>query len=794
MSTIAAVVRTFPADWATAPIYKKGAVLPNGKKACGKSPLGKAHHTHLSPQQSLLYLEREPETFQAVGVFSGARSSGLVILDVDANLAALEGKHGEDLARAPKITSTKENAAKFLFAVPKEFWASVSDVSLAASGQGFEVLWGRQAVLCGAYAGGGSYTFQGDPRAVPAAPEWLLALMQESFQVKNSRGAERGGFTRSAYGGRSKEERMAIARSCLAVIPPQGRGSEDFWWRIGAMVNSELPGEEGLEIWREWSQRDDEYSDAWEDGDPCADRWAAGFKKNGGLTFGSLVQQADQHDPGRTRFQRNGLSRVVEEVEATPVRYRQDYISGAELLERSISLEESIDDPALLDQAKHLLALEAGRREGAIAIDRLIDSHLSYKRSGGGKPVDVSQLDDSDFDYLIPGLLPKPWLLLVHADGGTGKTAMAMTMAKHVVQGKQFEVHGKMFDVPKGKVLWLNGDQSERITRRQLNLIGVESGVDVVGEWDMAWYRRFCSFQQAKEYDLIVIDSLDGCNDSNPYEENRREYALPLKRLARRNGIDFPATSIVVIHHNNRNGGFRGTSAIRAAVDETWNMQRMDMKKLAELGLPENTRLISVEKSRDTREGQQMTFTLQPDFTYRIGSLTAARGLGANDYLLDVLDLLTEAPEPLCVADVVAHDLLGGEHRRRAIRYALQRLEAQKLIVRCAPPAGAVFTGRPPAYYCAPASNAPVPFSKRPLTRGVCAEVVVKNQNPCAGTDSIDKAVCQKVGFVKRSGTGTEPEGPFDNQDLLTNLLSKDFPCAGTDLSFDANSHVPRVD
>ena len=68
-----------------------------------------------------------------------------------------------------------------------------------------------------------------------------------------------------------------------------------------------------------------------------------------------------------------------------------------------------------------------------------------------------------------------------------------------------------------------------------------------------------------------------------------------------------------MIHHNNRNGGFRGTSAIRAAVDETWNMQNGD-KKLLELGLrPVNTRIVTVEKSRDDREGHQMVFSLMGD-------------------------------------------------------------------------------------------------------------------------------------------------------------------------------------
>ena len=73
-------------------------------------------------------------------------------------------------------------------------------------------------------------------------------------------------------------------------------------------------------------------------------------------------------------------------------------------------------------------------------------------------------------------------------------------------------------------------DQSERIVRRQFDLIGATTGIDVVGEWDMSWYSRFKKLQGPKEapnYDLVVIDSLDGCNDSNPYEENRGSMRCP---------------------------------------------------------------------------------------------------------------------------------------------------------------------------------------------------------------------------------------------------------------------------
>ena len=804
MRTLLQFTKELPSDWAVCPIYFKGQEIEverNGQKkteiACGKRPIGYSHHRKVKPDDAALVIERSPERFGAIGVFTGPRSEGVVCLDIDANLSILRKEWEADLGGFHVLSPTP-NAGKWFFSVSSEHWGEISDVSRAATGRGFEVLWGRQAILCGAYADGGEYEPHGDPNALPEAPGWLLALMRESHQLKHHQ-EEKRGIISSRYMTRSKEEKIVIARSCLSVVTPQGRGSEDQWWRIGAMLHSELPGEEGLELWREWSKRDDEYSEDWEgDRDPCAARWE-GFKNKGskGLGFGSLVNLADEFDPTRSRFQRDGLTQLVEEIEASPLRYRQDYLSGEELLRRSIELEETIEDPALLDQAKHMLAMEAGRREGAIAVDRLLDSHMTFKRSKGGKPADVSQLDDTGFEYLIPGILPKPWLLLVHADGGTGKSAMAMTICKHVSQGKPFNIHGSLVDVPRGKCLWLNGDQSERITKRQFNLIGVERGVDVVGEWDMQWYRRFCRMQEERKYDLVVIDSLDGCNDSNPYEENRREYALPLKRLARRNGVDFPACSIIVIHHNNRNGGFRGTSAIKAAVDETWNMRKLETKELAELGLTFNSRVITVEKSRDDREGQQMVFSLMPSYTYQISPMpeckTRLKGDGPNEFMLDVLQLLRQSGMPLSLPDIRDDSEIGGEHKERAIKYALQRLASQKLIERCDPPAGLKLKGRPPAYYRALGKDAPR-FTKTPShAQGESDLSMSKAKNPVTGTDLNDKADCLKSDFVESPEGGTPEPETLDKTGLSTKPIVVKNDCTGTEEGFSHDPHGHRV-
>ena len=787
---LADFVRTLPKTWATAPIYAAGITLPNGKIACGKSPLGRASKENLSPECTANYITDSPETFQAVGVYSGTRSGGLVIFDVDRNLGAIEEKWGADLEKAPCVRSTKKNAAKFLFVVPEEDRLRVASMSHAAAGQeGWEVLWGAQGVLCGAYKDQGEYTFQGDVNALPEAPEWLLERMREQYRKVNQKDTGRK-LRDTRFANRSREEKIAIGRSCLSVIEPRGAFSERFWWEIGAMLNSELPNQDGLKLWEEWSQRDNEYSHEWESGkNPCADRWASGFQ-GGGLGFGSLINMADAADPERKRFQRDGLAQLVADIDATPTKFKLDFLGPEELVARGIEIEETYDNPAYADQAKTILASEGGRsREGAAAIDRLIDAHLTFERNKGCKPADVNDLDDTPFEYTIPGLLPKPWLLLIHADGGTGKSAMCQTLCKHISQGRPFNVHGGMMDVPRAKCLWLNGDQSERITRRQFNLIGVESGVDVIAEWDMQWYRRFCKIQKEHEYGLVVIDSLDGCNDSNPYEENRREYALPLKRLARRNGKDFPACSIIVIHHNNRSGGFRGTSAIKAAVDETWNMQKLDNKALAELGLAFNSRIVTIEKSRDDREGQRMVFSLLPDYTYKIEPVPEPKENhlnGPTEYMLSLLREMRLDGKPWSIQGFVDHAGVGGEHRKRAIKYSLEKLEAQELIERCDPPADLVLKGRAPNYWRAIGTHVPGGFTSR--ARGVSVKEYVKSQTPSPGMDINDNEDCQKPAIVKSSSA----------PDLLTkpNLLTKPIvvknPSPGTDKAFDAPNRRHR--
>ena len=312
-------VRQLPWGFAYAPIYAKGTAIQSGKISKGKTPLERSHHTVMAPSDVALQIERKPELFQAVGVFTGARSSGLVILDVDRNLSKLKKKWGDSLDGAPVITSTKANAAKYLFLVPEDLWGSVKGFGLSDTGAGYEVLWGRQGLLYGAYPGSsdgkapeGSYGFEGDIEDVPLAPEWLLAEMRDAA----GREVQDGGFIKNRkaldFSDRDPAEVAEIVQSALRVIPGQGNGSRDHWVKVGMAIHSELPTDLGLTLWSAWSAEDPEFSNEWATGNPCEEVWKS-FRK-GPVSLGTLFWMADQQMPARLWLSED-LRKVVADVE-----------------------------------------------------------------------------------------------------------------------------------------------------------------------------------------------------------------------------------------------------------------------------------------------------------------------------------------------------------------------------------------------------------------------------------------------------------------------------------------------
>ena len=680
-----AFVHQLPSGFAYAPIYVKGSHLQSGKESKGKTPLEKSHHVVMGPGDVALQIARKPGVFQAVGVFTGARSGGLVILDVDRNLARLKKGWGNTLEGAPVVTSTKGNAAKYLFRVPEALWGQVKGIGLSDTGAGYEVLWGRQGVIYGAYPGSsdgkatnGDYGFEGDLTAVPEAPEWLLAEMRDA----SGKGVSDGGFIKNRkaldFSDRDPGEVAEIIQSALKVIPGQGAGSRDQWVKVGMAIHSELPTDLGLTLWSAWSAEDPEYSEEWSKGtNPCEEVWKS-FKR-GSVSLGTLFWMADQQMPGRLWLSED-LRKVVDTVEGdTTLRIRNVTISYAEVIKRAKELQD-LDNPAEMAHRMNALALEAGYRDAG-ALERLLISQIQYEQRDDDMAIGQLLEKDLTLDYLVPDLLPNPGVVMIHGAGGDGKSMTAWTIAKHVVRGLPFSIRGDMVPVRQGKVLILNGDQSEVQVKQQmedLDLNGADP-IRVVMGWDLNWYLRFVKLIQKHQPALVIIDSITGCSRGSAFDENRKEFAGPIYWLANNNGRLFPPCTILLIHHSNKSGGFRGTTAIRDAVDEVWSLRKPTDKQVEVVGPA--TRFITVDKSRAGRGGSKLLLTMEDDLTFslrdyiEVGVETASPA-SVVDRVLQRLRVAS--PDGRLRSELNADPLCGS--KVAAIKKALQRLEARGLI------------------------------------------------------------------------------------------------------------------
>ncbi|GAG04514.1 unnamed protein product, partial [marine sediment metagenome] len=262
----------------------------------------------------------------------------------------------------------------------------------------------------------------------------------------------------------------------------------------------------------------------------------------------------------------------------------------------------------------------AGYRDKA-AIEQLLMSQLEYERKSSA--VSWKELKSEEFnkDFLIPDILPNPSVVLMYGSGGDGKSMTAWALAKHVATGSPFLVRGQLVPVKQGPVLILNGDQPKGLLKEQLEEIDLpeDAPVTVQSGFQLKEYSQFCRYMDEYKPSLVIIDSLIGCSSADSFDENKSSFASPLYWLTKNNGELFPATTILIIHHANKTGGFRGTTSIRDAVDETWALKKPDGGVDS---LPLSSRLITIEKSRSGRSGTCLIMNMEADLSFSVADFT----------------------------------------------------------------------------------------------------------------------------------------------------------------------------
>lgn len=369
-------------------------------------------------------------------------------------------------------------------------------------------------------------------------------------------------------------------------------------------------------------------------------------------------------------------------VSVQTVKKETKYDITRPLLEHIREIEEEYENPAEAEIELMILADNYGIRKSPADLLFLLAKDEAF-RSGGGLRK-VKDLCDSaeEAEFIIPELLQKPQTVVIHGESNAGKTATVIALAKHVLHGQPFKVRDEMMPVDQGPVIWFNGDCSATELKQAFSDADLTEAKDFyeVSDFKLSHKKRFQQYVKKVKPKLVVIDSLSSCLDDG-VDENRREAAIPLYFLNNKNGTLWPSCSIIIIHHDNKEGGYRGHSAIKGAVSEMWQIQEIPEDKRDHLPNYRNQRMITNRKTRSGLKNRVMLSTLNEDFTVTVEDWHPEVLLdeGARPSVMDnVLRTLRRAERPLKREEV---ELQAQRPRGcSAVRKSLQRLKAKGLI------------------------------------------------------------------------------------------------------------------
>jgi hypothetical protein len=218
-------------------------------------------------------------------------------------------------------------------------------------------------------------------------------------------------------------------------------------------------------------------------------------------------------------------------------------------------------------------------------------------------------------EYIVDKLITAGAVCVFYGEPGTKKTYCMVSLAACVARGQPW----LEFITNQATVLFIDEESGEtRLSRR----LGETLRGEGCGPETPVYYVSLAGFRLDDENDPVLLQALieevgaklvifDALADIMGGDENSKEDTQPiftqLRKIADRTGA-----AIILIHHSNRAGGYRGSSAIKGAIDLMVRVESEDGKNIINF---------ETEKNRDgdpqkwgalaTWHEQEETFTLR---------------------------------------------------------------------------------------------------------------------------------------------------------------------------------------
>lgn len=284
------------------------------------------------------------------------------------------------------------------------------------------------------------------------------------------------------------------------------------------------------------------------------------------------------------------------------------------------------------------------------------------------------QLTPDKREWLIASILPAQTTGLVHSAPGTGKTLLFYDFAKAIATGSPWNG----YPTQKGKVLIVQTDEPTSETRDRFEVSGMFEAVEdgqvlVLSQWGFSQLRKLERWVEDFKPSLIVIDSLSTANRRSGHEEKDVQYAHGLIDL--RDIADKHRCSIWVLHHSNKAGTTRGSTALEANVSEVWRIRTGEPKE----DLTKTQRVLSVGKSRAGCTGDYLLELDVENFSWAWhGEHSMAQQTRSNPGA-ELLSFLTLNADKWFEPDELAQRGFGS-CSRDAVRKQCKRLERNGLV------------------------------------------------------------------------------------------------------------------
>jgi hypothetical protein len=302
----------------------------------------------------------------------------------------------------------------------------------------------------------------------------------------------------------------------------------------------------------------------------------------------------DNDTPGR-----NGTANALREADATPIsatahQWPQDWKEGADA---SDLYEKCREDGRDFREALEALPLaqisEADAPEATSTREVKPAFELLTLRELEARPSP---------DWLIPDVITCGKTSLMTAKHASFKSFMTLGMGLCVAGGLPWYGRG----VARGAVVYVAAEGASGITKRARAWC-IENACEMPRDFHVidkpaqihneATRRAFVETIAAVSPVLIILDTLARCAvgmDENSARD-MGEFADALGQLAEETGAH-----VMTVHHNNKGGEYRGSSAVPAAVDTHLSLERDGRG---------DTVVLKCEKQKDAEEFHPMTFS-----------------------------------------------------------------------------------------------------------------------------------------------------------------------------------------